>query len=149
HFPWDWTYVTENSTEETILESFDDEELFEKWDWEIATRKFDKETILDNLEDFSHFIDWKYLINEVFFIENELSMDGELPRIANCLSDLNNEERIDIWKDLTAKIPFETLFPIVEATNNFNVFQWDWDFISNHNHFPTDIQTINRFTENI
>lgn len=149
HFPWDWTYVTENSTEETILESFDDEELFEKWDWEIATRKFDKETILDNLEDFSHFIDWKYLINEVFFIENELSMDGELPRIANCLSDLSNEERIDIWKDLTAKIPFETFFPIVEATNNFNVFQWDWDFISNHNHFPTDIQTINRFTENI
>ena len=37
HFPWDWTYITENSTEETILESFDDEKLFEKWDWEIAT----------------------------------------------------------------------------------------------------------------
>lgn len=149
HFPWDWAYITENSTEETILKSFDDEELFGKWDWEVATRKLDKEIILDNLEDFSHFIDWKYLINEVFSIEKELSMDGELPRIADCLSVVNNEVKKDIWKDLTAKIPFETLFPIVEATNNFNVFQWDWDFISNHNHFPTDIQTINRYSQKI
>lgn len=149
HFPWDWTYITENSTEETILESFDDEYLFEKWDWEIATRKLDKEIILDNLEDFTHFIDWKYLINEVFSIENELSMDGGLPRIAACLSVVDSESRKEIWKDLTAKIPFETLFPIVEATNSFDVFEWDWDFISNHNHFPTDVRTLNHFSEKI
>lgn len=149
HFSWDWTYITENSTEENILESFDDEELFEKWDWKIATRKLDKETILDNLEYFARFIDWKYVINEIFSVENELSMDRELPRIAACLSVVNRETRKDIWKDLTAKIPFETLFLIVGATNHLNVFEWDWDFISNHNHFPTDIRTLNQFNEKI
>jgi hypothetical protein len=66
HFPWDWTFITENSTIETILDSFDDDELFEKWDWKIATRKLDKETILENLDILTKFIDWKYVINEVF-----------------------------------------------------------------------------------
>lgn len=149
HFPWDWNFITKISSAETILESFDDEELFKKWDWEIATRKLDKETILDNLEDFTRFIDWKYVINEIFSVEKELSMEGELPRIAACLSVVNRETRKDIWKDLTAKIPFETLFPIVGATNHLNVFEWDWDFISNHNHFPTDIRTLNQFNEKI
>ena len=92
-----------------VTESFDDEELFEKWDWKIATRKLDKETILDNLEHFARFIDWKYVINEIFSVESDLSMDKELPRIAACLSVVNRETRKDIWKDLTAKIPFETL----------------------------------------
>ena len=62
NFPWDWRYLTENSEVETILESFDDEDLVKKWDWRVATRKLDKETILENLEDFARFIDWEFLI---------------------------------------------------------------------------------------
>lgn len=148
-FPWDWSFITEKSTEETILDSFEDEDMFEKWDWEIATRKFDKETILNNLEEFTRFIDWKYLINEVFTIENELSMDKQLPRIAARLSVVNKVKRKEIWKDLTAKYPFDKLFSIVEATNQINVFKWDWDYISNHRHFPTDIGTLNQFKQKI
>ena len=149
HFPWDWTFITENSTDETILDSFDDKELFEKWDWEIATRKLDKETILDNLEGFTRFIDWKFLINVVFSIENEFSMDKQLPRIAACLSVVDTEIRKDVWKDLTIKIPFGILFPIVEETIQSNVFEWDWDFISNHTNLPTDSNTIIRFKQKI
>ena len=149
HLPWDWSFITENSTQEIILESFEDEELFEKWDWKIATQKLDKEIILDNLENFALFIDWRFLINAVFSIENELSMDKELPRIAACLSVLASEIRKDIWKGLTIKIPFINLFPIVAATNNLGVFEWDWDFISNHKHFPTDTRTLNQFKQKI
>ena len=149
HFPWDWTFITENTTDETILDSFEDKELFEKWDWKIATRKLDKETILDNLEGFAHFIDWKFLINVVFSVENELSIDKQLPRIAACLSVVDAETRKDIWKDLTIKIPFVILFPIVEETIQSNIFEWDWDFISNHQNFPTDSNTLIRFKQKI
>ena len=149
HFPWDWTFITENSTEETILDSFDDIDLFEKWDWKIATRKLDKETVLDILEDLARFIDWKFLITEVFTIENELAMDKQLPRIAACLSVVNNELRKDIWRALTIKFPFEILFPIVKATHSLDLFEWDWDYISNHKFFPTDIATLNLFQKKI
>ncbi len=149
HFPWDWSFITENTTEETILDSFEDDELFEKWDWEIATRKLDKETILDKLEELARFIDWKFLINEVFTIEKELSMDNQLPRIADCLSVVNSEKRKDFWKELTAKFSFEILFPIVEETFQLDVFEWDWNFISNHKHFPTDTRTLYRFKQKI
>jgi hypothetical protein len=149
NFPWDWRYLTENSEVETILESFDDEDLVKKWDWRVATRKLDKETILENLEDFARFIDWEFLITEVFTIENELAMDKELPRIAACLSVVNSDIRKGIWKDLTAKIPFENLFTIVKATYDLNIFEWDWDFISQHKYFPTDIATLNQFRQQI
>lgn len=148
-FPWDWSYLTEDSDAETILESLNDKDLVKKWDWRVATRKLDKEIILDNLEDLARFIDWKFLITEIFTIENELSMDKELPRIAACLSVLDDRTRKDIWKGLTAKIPFETLFFVVQATYKLDVFEWDWDFISNHKYFPTDIATLNQFKQQI
>src|SRR5436190_1956340 len=149
HFPWDWHFITEYSSVEIILDSFETEDLFEKWDWEIATRKLDKETILDNLEDLTHFIDWKFLINQVFAVENELSLDNQLPRIAACLSVIETTKRKDIWKYLTAVYHFETLFDYVENTYNLDAFEWDWDFIANQRHFPTDIGTLNKYKEKI
>ena len=149
HLPWDWTFITENSTEEIILDSFDDIDLFEKWDWKIATRKLAKETVLDILEDLARFIDWEFLVTELFTLENELAMDKQLPRIAACLSVVNNELRKDIWRALTVKFPFESLFPIVKATHSLDLFEWDWDYISNHKFFPTDIATLNLFQKKI
>ncbi|HRI01655.1 MAG TPA: DarT ssDNA thymidine ADP-ribosyltransferase family protein [Saprospiraceae bacterium] len=149
HFPWDWSYITENSSEETILDSFEDDELFEKWDWKIATRKIDKDTILELIEDIAQYVDWKYLVNDVFTIENELAIDKQLPKIAAYLTVVDSEKRKEYWKDITCKIPFETLFPIVQATNQLDVFEWDWDYISNHKYFPTDFRTLNEFKEKI
>ncbi|MDP4704030.1 MAG: hypothetical protein NWS05_03135 [Polaribacter sp.] len=141
HFPWDWSYVTENCIDEIILDSFDNEELIGKWDWEIATKKLDKETILEFLEDFTHYIDWKFLINNVFSIDNELSFDNELPRIAACLTVFEEEKRKVIWKEITALFPFETLFNYIKKTSDLDVFEWDWDLISNNQHLTTDIRT--------
>jgi hypothetical protein len=149
HFPWDWTLITEISTEDTILDSFDDLDLFEKWDWKIVTRKLEKEIIIDNLEDLAHFIDWKFLITEVFTIEKELAMDKQLPRIAACLSVVNKDLRKDIWRALTIKFPFEILFSNLIATHRLDLFEWDWDYISNHKHFPTDIATLNLFKNKV
>lgn len=149
HFPWDWSFITENSSEETILDSYENDELFEKWDWKIVTRKIDKDTILELLEDIAQYVDWKYLINDVFSIENELAIDKQLPKIAACLTVVESEKRKEYWKDITCKIPFETLFPIVQATIQLDVFEWDWDYISNHKLFPTDIRTLNQFREKI
>jgi len=149
HFPWDWSFITENSSEETILDSFEDDKLFEKWDWKIATRKIDNDTILERIGDLAQYVDWKYLINDVFTIENELTLDKQLPNIAACLTVVDSVKRKEYWKDLTCKIPFESLFPIVQATNKLDVFEWDWDYISNHKHFPTDFRTLNEFKEKI
>lgn len=149
HFPWDWSFITENCSEDTILDSYEDEELFKKWDWKIATRKLDKVNILEYLEDFAQFIDWKFLLNEVFTVENELAIDNQLPKIAACLTVVDTEKQKEFWKDITVKFPFESLFPLVEATNQLDVFKWDWNYISTHKHFPTDIRTIKKFSKEI
>ncbi|MCR6719027.1 MAG: hypothetical protein NVV59_01790 [Chitinophagaceae bacterium] len=76
-------------------------------------------------------------------------MDNQLPRIVACLSVLENEKRKDIWKELTSIYPFETLFNYVEATSQVEVFEWDWNYISNHTYFPTDIGTLNQYRKKI
>lgn len=148
HFPWDWSFITENNSEETILDSYEDDELFEKWDWKIATRKIDKETVLELLEDFAQYLDWKYLINEVFTVENELAIDKQLPKIAACLTVVDSEKRKKFWKDITSKFEFETLFPIVQSTIQLDVFEWDWDYISKKK-IPNDIATLTKFKNQI
>lgn len=148
-FPWDWKYITENSSADTILESFYHEDLIEKWNWEIVTRKLDKETILDNIEEIIHFVDWKYLVSEVFTIEEELSMDNLLPKIAAYLSVIETNKRKEIWHILTAKYPFDILFNYIKVTYQLDIFEWDWNYISIHKLFPTDINTLNRYKQKI
>lgn len=146
-FPWDWSYLTENSQVETILNSLDNVGLVEKWDWRIATRKLDKETILDNLENLTQYIDWEYVINEIF--KDELVFENSKLKIAYRLSKLDTKKRKEIWELLTAKYPFSKIFPIVQKTYQFEVFEWDWDFISQHKYFQTDIATLNQFKQQI
>lgn len=148
-FPWDWSFITENSSEESILDSLEDDELFEKWDWKIATRKFDKDTILELLEDIAKYVDWEYLITDVFTVETELAIDKQLPKIAACLTVVESEKREEYWKNITCKIPFENLFTIIQVTIHLDVFEWDWDYISKHNLFPTDLTTIYKFRNKI
>lgn len=149
HFPWDWSLITDATSIETILDSLENEDLINKWDWKISTRKLDKETILENLEDLTQYIDWSFVINEVFSVENELQLDNQLPRIATCLSILADEKRKGFWKELTAIYPFPQLFENVKKTHKIKLFEWDWDKISNHDHFPTDMRTLNRFENNL
>ena len=149
HFPWDWSYITENVTEEIIIDSLDNEELLGKWDWSIATKKLDKESLLFYLEDLAHFVDWQFLINEVFKPENELSIDNELPRIAACLSVLVEAKRKLIWSIITRVYSFEILFNYVTQTSQFEAFEWDWKYISSHNFFSTSMEILILFKDKI
>jgi hypothetical protein len=149
HFPWDWSFITDTTSIETILDSLENEDLINKWDWKVATRKLDKGTILENLEDLTHYIDWSFVINEVFTVENELHIDNQLPIIAACLSVLEVEKRKECWRELTSVYPFPQLFKYVTGTHKLKVFEWNWDMISKHHHFPTDLRTLNRFKTNL
>lgn len=149
HLPWNWNYITESSTTETILKNFNDRNIFEKWDWKIATPKIPKEVVLDELEYLTHVIDWDFVIIKVFAVDDELSLNGQLPRIAACLSALEAGKRKEIWRVLTAIYPFETLFSYVRSTYELDEFEWDWDVISIHSLFPTDLATIGLYRQKI
>jgi hypothetical protein len=147
HFPWDWIFITENSSAEVIIDSHEDEELFKKWDWRVATRKLDKHLIVSNLEIINNYVDWEYLINEVF--KDEFIFDNSTLKIAFRLSQLEIQKKKEIWQVLTAKYPFEKIFSLVESTFQFDVWEWDWDFISSHKYFPTDLATIIKYKNKI
>ncbi len=149
HFPWDWDYLTLNASLDEIIESLDDENVTEKWNWNIATTKFDTEAILDNLEDISFYVDWKYVFSNLFSVDKNLRFDNQLIRVATCLFLLDNDYKKDMWSILTRKYSFEDLFNLIETTDEIDIFQWDWDYISGHNLFPTDVRNIKSFINKI
>lgn len=146
HFPWDWDFITKNSSAETILNSFENEEFVEKWNWEVATKKLDKETILDYIEDLTHFIDWEFVINNIF--SDEIVFENLKLRVAYRLSQLQSEKRKPIWKLLTSKYPFPLIFEYVEKTFEVPIWEWDWDYISKQK-IPNDFATLTKFKNKI
>lgn len=150
NYPWNWSYITENVSQDILLGSHDNFEIFKKWDWEIATRKIDKDTILENLEILAIFIDWQYLIsNKIFSVDKELLIEGELVRIVQAVYQLEPFKRKIIWETITIQFPFELLFYYVSNTYNIDLFEWDWDYISSQKHLPTDFKTLNKFKDKI
>lgn len=149
HYPWDWDYLTLNASLDEIIESLENEEIADKWNWKIATTKFEAESILENLEDISFYIDWEYVISNLFSVNKELRFDSHLIRIATCLFILDNDYKKEMWSILTRKYSFEELYSLIEVTEEIDIFQWDWDYISAHNLFPTDVKNIQRFRHKI
>ena len=150
HFPWDWTYITETCSVDLIIESKEDENLISKWNWQIATRKFDKKSILEYLEEFAQYWDWEYIINDVFSIEIDLSLEnGSLTRVAACISTLETEKKVGIWKLLTSLFSIETLKNFIDTTSSIDVFEWDWNTISGQKHLPTDLLSLNNLQDKL
>lgn len=143
-YPWNWDYVTENSSVDEILENIAIEHIVTKWNWEIATRKFDKKSILDYLEEFTSLWDWKYIISDVFSIDSDLNLDnGSLVRVASCISTLETEKKVELWKLITSLYSIEALKSNIDTTSNMDMFEWDWDTISSLKHLPTDLLSLN------
>ncbi|WP_229219055.1 DarT ssDNA thymidine ADP-ribosyltransferase family protein [Dyadobacter sediminis] len=148
-YPWDWDFVTENISSSTIAKSLNSEVLLEKFNWEIATRKIDRVTILDRMEYLSPFLDWKYLINDLFSVESELVLGREFERIVACIASLNHKLRAELWKYLTRIYAFDVLFHYVELTYDLESYDWDWDFLSGHKYFPTDMGSLHKYKHRI
>lgn len=150
NFPWDWQLITSNCSSKSILKSVNDEELLEKWDWQIATPKLGKDNLLANLEKLTRFIEWNWFVNEIFSnAETNLLLRKQVTRIAGCLSVLEIDKRKQIWKYLTACFPFDVLYDLIESTFLIADFEWDWDFVSDHMQFPTDIGTLSKYKDQI
>ena len=146
NYPWDWKYVTENSSSDIIIKSFEDKQLIEKWDWNVATTKLSKTDIVNNLEIGTPFWDWDFIIKNIFTVSVDLKLeDGILANIASCISVLDDEKKKEIWKILTSVFPIDILYNYIDATSTNITFEWDWDYISGHKHIPTDLVSLNKF----
>lgn len=144
--PWDWTFITKNTSVEIIVDSLENEELASNWDWKIATKKFDKKSILDYLEVGAEYWDWNYIIKEVFSVDDELKMEGgKLPKIAHALSVLGDEKKKEYWQTLTSVFSIKTLYNYIENTIENSEFEWDWDIISAKKHLPTGLVNLYDF----
>jgi len=82
HFPWDWSFITENSSEEAILDSYEEDELF---DMNIFRYKFDEEFTkqlyqFSKIQQYDHRKDFKEAWN-IWIEENDELVNKEAKRV--------------------------------------------------------------------
>ena len=142
-FNWDFDYLSKHILIDEIISSLEYEIIRNMWNWEIITPRIEKPTIYSEIDNLKNYVDWPIIINELFEIETDLSLETNLEQIALSLGNLTQEKNEAAWMALTNRYPIETLFSYIEKTKNKEFFNWNWKAISANKHLKVDLVSIN------
>lgn len=139
-----------------ITNCFEVKDVFESpdfaWDWNNVTERAIDEDLVDNetLVGFSGYWDWKVLI-EKYFDPEDLQIDGRLSEIADLISQASDDVSEKSWKLITDIYPSHSILKAINATDNIDLFKWDWNSISSSNKLELNLnfETLNRYKERI
>lgn len=121
------------------------------WNWIVVTRQALKEGKMDKQlkDDYAHLWDWKTLL-EMDYLPEQLQLENELTEIATLISlTINDENSRRAWKYITSVYPVNLIWNAINVTTNFEIFKWDWDYLSSSGKMPMGIHSMEMYAENI
>lgn len=149
HYPWDWSFLTKNTSKELILTYL--EALKDKWDWiYLTTRIFTLEEIKQlcgEQPETASYWDWSYLLAQVY-TSNAIELDFEF--ISRAISQIEEEEYFrKAWSQLTKKVTVDFLYEKLMPFDDGRLIALDWTYISSVQRLPWDnFSFIDRYVSN-
>ena len=146
HYPWDWSFLTKNTTKELISTNL--EALKDKWDWVyLTTRVFVLEEIKQlcgELPVTTSYWDWSYLLAQVYTTD-AIELDFEF--ISRVLSQIEDEEYFrKAWSQLTKKVTVDFLYEKLMPFDDGKLVAPDWTYISSLKRFRWEsVDFINQY----
>lgn len=131
---WDWKYLTQNIELQLVTAKLD--LYIELWDWESLSKKIDKDFILSNLRKYNVWWKWNILLTERLD-KQDLLLTNHLSEIAECISVLDNEQKLQLWQSITHKFDYLELVDLISKTYNHEIFHWDYAYFYNLPDFHT------------
>jgi hypothetical protein len=122
-----------------------------KWDWELITKdRIDLELLLnDDFQlEYAPFLYWPYIIGE-HILPSDLSPSKMLPSLAVLISQATLDVIKESWFQITRKVPPNDLWRHIRDTNQFEIFKWDWDYISSLQLIPIDHRFLSTYSNKI
>lgn len=110
------------------------------WDWKIVTsERLSLEDLgsEDIQKDLAQYLFWPFVINHLY-TEQDLVSFEKLTTLAWYIS--NGEAPIikESWTEITKKLSVHSLWKAIDETVSFDIFLWDWDYISANQSIPID-----------
>ncbi len=128
---------------------FDNPDLF--WDWSLVTKeRISSELLLDDdfQVEYASYIHWPYLIDK-FISPIDLTPKNKLPSLAVLISQSPESVINESWSVITKKILPNDLWRYIEETIQFDIFTWDWNYISSSKVIPIDHRFLSTYSEKI
>ncbi|WP_194269525.1 DarT ssDNA thymidine ADP-ribosyltransferase family protein [Oceanihabitans sp. IOP_32] len=137
-----------------ITNCFEVEDVFElpdfAWDWNNVTERAIEEAIIDNelLDEFADLWEWKIILERHIDLDDIIN-PKRLTQIAFWINDATEKVRKEAWRFITEIYPSHKIFELINSTNDIEIFQWDWDYLSSSNKISLDLNTLHRYKERI
>ncbi len=139
-------YLTSKCDVDFIL---DNPDLF--WDWSLVTKeRLSSELLLkDDFQiEYASNIHWPYLIDQ-YISSVDLASAKKLTSLAVLISQAPGYVISDSWSVITKKIAPNDLWKYIEETIQFDIFTWDWNYISSSNVIPIDHKFLLSYSSKI
>lgn len=127
----------------------DNPDLF--WDWNLVTKdRIDTKLLLDDAFqfDYASYIYWPHLIDN-FILATDLSPTNKLSTLAVLISKSPPNVIKESWSAITKKILPKDLWIYIQETIQFDIFNWDWDYISSSKVIPIDHRFLSTYSDKI
>jgi hypothetical protein len=137
-----------------ITNCFEVEDVFKlpdfAWDWNNVTERAIEEEIIDNelLDEFADLWIWKIILERHIDLDDIVNPSG-LTQIAFWINKATEKVRKEAWRFITEIYPSHKIFELINSTNDIEIFQWDWDYLSSSNKISLDLNTLHRYKERI
>ncbi|MFC2188283.1 DarT ssDNA thymidine ADP-ribosyltransferase family protein [Fulvivirgaceae bacterium LMO-SS25] len=137
-----------------ITNCFEVEDVFElldfAWDWNNVTERAIEEEIIDDelLDEFADLWIWKIILERHIDLDDIINPE-RLTQIAFWINKATEKIRQEAWRFITEIYPSHKIFELINSTNDIEIFQWDWDYLSSSNKISLDLNTLHRYKERI
>lgn len=127
----------------------DNPDLF--WDWNLVTKdRISSGLLLDDefQVEYASYIYWPYLIDK-FVSAIDLTPTNKLPSLAVLISQSPESVINYSWSVITKKILPNDLWKFIKETIQFDIFTWDWNYISSSKYIPIDHSFLSTYSDKI
>lgn len=127
----------------------DNPDLF--WDWILVTQeRISTELLLDDdfQVEYASNIYWPYLIDK-YISPIDLTPTNKLPSLAVLISQSPASVIDESWSIITRKIEPKELWKFIQETIQFDIFTWDWNYISSSKVIPIDHRFLSKYSGKI
>lgn len=121
------------------------------WDWNLVTKnRISSELLLDDdfQVEYASYIHWPYLIDK-FVSATDLTPTNKLQSLAVLISQSPESVIKESWSIITKKILPNDLWKFIQETLQFDIFPWDWNYISSSKVIPIDHSFLSTYSDKI
>ena len=140
----DWDYLSEHLDISVIQDNMS---LYvDRWNWDSLTSRVEHDFLISNLPEYYNFWNWNTLLDSIL-TDDDLSQESIIIQIAIILSQLDEDQSIQLWAMFTSRFKTEDIINML-MNKPLNAVGFKWNYKDVYNRSDFDIESyLNNYLE--